>query len=748
MRILALRAAAFKRFGAGVALEGLAPGLNLIAGPNELGKSTLFAALEAAFLLKYTATGSHVDALRPRGGGEPLVEADFFAGSQRWRIRKQFGRGKAAILTDLEAGRVVARAQEAEDRLSALMGGEGQGRAGLVWVRQQRALQPPNPDFDPAVGKSKSRGEENPLVALLAREVSGAAGSSEADAIKTMAQAALAELVTPGRDAVRKNGRYDQALKMRDDAHRAFERASAAAAASEARLEKIAVLTAGLATLDEPASRTCCERRIAMLERQLEEAHTLRSRRDVLFAELTAARAEALNARQVLETERMQERRIGELSAALETTHRLADELAALEAGLAGDTATPSLLEKLLAADNAIKIADAELNASAVSVEIALQPEGAGKVSAGGERLQASARLDVHETLDIAIPGIADIRVTTAEAERMAVVRMRRAQVEAELEKCWRAMGAASASDATSRAAARARNVEARDRARAQLNVLAPRGVAVLERQREEMRSASLGVSIGGLEGRIADIDAKGRLIRSDYDAALAAAPDDASFVKLSAELNAEREANAQGQRDLRQRSGDLERLRGEQAIVDEEGRAGEVERAKAALETAEAEVERLQREIAALKLLIQTLAHVTESVRGRYLEPVAGAIAPYLAELFPDAAMAFRDGFSLEAITRAGEREDFETLSDGTREQLAVLVRMGFARLLAERGASAPLILDDPLVYSDDARLSAMCSALVKASSQYQIVLMTCRETAFAALPAHHLEMVPWRPE
>ena len=152
--------------------------------------------------------------------------------------------------------------------------------------------------------------------------------------------------------------------------------------------------------------------------------------------------------------------------------------------------------------------------------------------------------------------------------------------------------------------------------------------------------------------------------------------------------------------------------------------------------------------EIAALKLLIQTLAHVTESVRGRYLEPVAAAIAPYLTELFPDAAMAFRDGFSLEAITRAGEREDFETLSDGTREQLAVLVRMGFARLLAERGASAPLILDDPLVYSDDARLSAMCSALVKASSQYQIVLMTCRETAFAALPAHHLEMVPWRPE
>ena len=120
MRLIALRAAQFRRFSDGVAIDHISPGINLLAGPNELGKSTLFEALEAAFLVPHGTGGARLEGFRPRGGGEPLVEVDFETGGARWRIRKQFGRGKTAILTNLDTGRVEARAGEAEAQLSRL----------------------------------------------------------------------------------------------------------------------------------------------------------------------------------------------------------------------------------------------------------------------------------------------------------------------------------------------------------------------------------------------------------------------------------------------------------------------------------------------------------------------------------------------------------------------------------------------------------------------------------------------------
>ena len=69
----------------------------------------------------------------------------------------------------------------------------------------------------------------------------------------------------------------------------------------------------------------------------------------------------------------------------------------------------------------------------------------------------------------------------------------------------------------------------------------------------------------------------------------------------------------------------------------------------------------------------------------------------------------------------------------------------MGFAELFAARNAPVPLVLDDPLVYSDDARLAAMCGALNEAGRNYQVVVLTCRETAFASLDAARLSLVPW---
>ena len=85
---------------AGIAAAGvdLAPGLNVLHGPNELGKSSLVAAIRAALLLQSSATAA--DALRDWNSVEsPTVSLTFEQEAARiWRVRKTFGRNGRAYL--------------------------------------------------------------------------------------------------------------------------------------------------------------------------------------------------------------------------------------------------------------------------------------------------------------------------------------------------------------------------------------------------------------------------------------------------------------------------------------------------------------------------------------------------------------------------------------------------------------------------------------------------------------------------
>ena len=58
------------------------------------------------------------------------------------------------------------------------------------------------------------------------------------------------------------------------------------------------------------------------------------------------------------------------------------------------------------------------------------------------------------------------------------------------------------------------------------------------------------------------------------------------------------------------------------------------------------------------------------------------------------------------------------------------------------------PLVLDDPLVYSDDDRLAKVCGVLERASAHLQIIVLTCRATAFQTLSGHSVSVTAWRPE
>ena len=84
-------------------------------------------------------------------------------------------------------------------------------------------------------------------------------------------------------------------------------------------------------------------------------------------------------------------------------------------------------------------------------------------------------------------------------------------------------------------------------------------------------------------------------------------------------------------------------------------------------------------------------------------------------------------EDLGLVGITRGGNDEEFQGLSIGTREQLAVLLRLAYADLLSEAGVPVSVVLDDALVNSDDDRRESMKSILYQASKRYQVIVLTC---------------------
>jgi hypothetical protein len=161
-----------------------------------------------------------------------------------------------------------------------------------------------------------------------------------------------------------------------------------------------------------------------------------------------------------------------------------------------------------------------------------------------------------------------------------------------------------------------------------------------------------------------------------------------------------------------------------------------------AAREIAAREEERARRDARALRLLRDTITQTLSEGRARFLAPVKENLRPFLSALFPGAELDLGDDFSPAQLIRARGGEGFETLSDGTKEQIAVLVRLAFGALLAKNGRSAPIILDDALVFSDDDRIEGMFDALARSAEHQQVIVLTCRTRAFAAIGGRLLQI------
>jgi uncharacterized protein YhaN len=220
-------------------------------------------------------------------------------------------------------------------------------------------------------------------------------------------------------------------------------------------------------------------------------------------------------------------------------------------------------------------------------------------------------------------------------------------------------------------------------------------------------------------------------------DALRLTAPDPAEIERRKVRFQRLEQALENRNDELRQVERDIGRLTGQIQTAGGEGVGEALAAAQQQRILADRELARIQERVAMLQLLRDTVSTCLTEGREHYYQPVRRHLRPFLHDLFPGAELELGDGFAITGIKRQ-RAEPFERLSDGTQEQIAVLVRLAMGAMLAERGEPAPIILDDALVYCDDDRIQRMFDALSRAGMNQQIIVLTCRLRSFGPLGGH----------
>jgi DNA repair exonuclease SbcCD ATPase subunit len=345
-----------------------------------------------------------------------------------------------------------------------------------------------------------------------------------------------------------------------------------------------------------------------------------------------------------------------------------------------------------------------------------LAPDGlpALRKVVAGQREAIGQALEVQED-----PALVRAVHAAAEAKRLAA---RQASREAEAMQAGASHAVVAAETAFARLDAELKQVEA---------VLGPEAMRA---DREQQRAAAL-----------ADLDAQLTAKRATVEALRAEAVDvtaaEATLRRLRSIAQAVGNEVTDLRKDIAAFSAEI-RARSDDAVEEKWRQTVE------ALSAARARATGFEREVALLLRLRKALDDARSRARDTYLGPVMSELRPLLGLLFDDVAITFDEKTLLpHTLLRNGQEEEVERLSGGMREQLSVLTRLAFARLLARNGRPAPVILDDALVYSDDDRIEKMFDALHRQARDQQILVFSCRQRAFQQLGGHVLRMTDWTP-
>ena len=883
MKLRAVRLMEVGLFSAGNALEGLSGGFDVLAGPNESGKSTIFRAIEALFKIPHTSTAQAARDLASASGGAPLIEVDFEIDDVTWRMRKRYLAQKSAELVQQRSGAVL-RGPDAETKLAQLLGGrlDRSKLFGLMWVGQQKAVT--LPDGDPDIARS--------LGQLIEDEIAEAGGGGLARRVRAQIQKDLDGLITKSNRRPKTGTPYKAAVDLVEGAKAEFNAAVAAQALAAKRLSDLEGARAKLQALHSPeavasradtlaalrdrmakivhaedavrlANQTVAasdaryqqaQARFDSLANDIAEADRLRASVHAYVKRLTdlAVEVEAASGEGARLNQRQTDAReaAGELQRSLDVHSRherqqhASQQITALRKRLEQATAGAARLEDLDRQLSALPVTDvvlrelmqaqAEVERSATllaaglpRVRIDYLTGAEGRIRLADMPVTANGDVVSGEIIQLDIEGIGRITVTapTALVAEGASPGQRAGAAQERLRALLAQLQVSSVSEAEALYTARAKCMADRDTVRLQLNTVAPDGVADLTHE-HDLAVATLGelgaiidppaMSPGILSGeletlraeltdleqrtrhaqarqldaskrwasataeqasaiqRLAQLDANlpsadvasatlasGQCERAalldalqsairDQSAWQSAIPDVATRAALARDLsNAERGLR---EADLAQQTLALE-IRGLESALERDQHDGVGQRVielEERLASAQQRVSGFEGQVRELELLALLLDAEGLSRRSTELAPVVARLRTLAQTILPGAAFELGDAMRVEGLVRAGQRLAPTRLSGGTQEQIAVLVRLAYGQLLAERGASVPLVLDDALVYADDARFSAFVALLTRASARHQIIMLTCQSMRLKAIEAEAqmklVHLTPWR--
>ena len=262
-------------------------------------------------------------------------------------------------------------------------------------------------------------------------------------------------------------------------------------------------------------------------------------------------------------------------------------------------------------------------------------------------------------------------------------------------------------------------------------------------REQASLRAAELRAEITGLDG---DLARAGGAPAAEVAAAVAELDADALPARVQ-----ELEALAVARRDERDEAGEaLTRARDELARLERSEEAARAAQAKASLE---AQIQELAERYARARLAQRVLRDAIARYRSAHEGPLlarANALFPALtceryARLETD--VDERDEDVLIAITADGARRRVQELSDGTREQLFLALRLAAIERHVATAEAVPVLFDDVLLESDDERAQRILAALAELATQTQVLVLTHHrhlvEIARATLPKRRLDVI-----
>ena len=849
MRIRRIAVENFRKLRDPVEIGGLQPGLNVIVGDNEEGKSTLLKAVQAAFFYKHGMTGKAIKEMLPFGSQvQPKVEIQCETGEASYSLRKGFYLSSFAKLTNAEKKWENAAAEEKLRKVlqftpphQGAARKENMGLSGPLWVEQGHAYEPleltgdAKKALDDAVAsevEAITSGDDGPkLLAAVEKEYhryyTPKTGAEKA--ILTDQGKKVESLQQEGKKLTETREEYDDKLNDLEEIMRGIPKLRENFEQAQKRVEAVRAKVRRIENIEREIANG--KSRLEVANVKLEQAKSLLSNRkrtrkklsDVeteirergkafatLDEEYNTGKVKLDQAKNELE-QAQRDCKIAKLNANIDKLDRaegIANGIAENNKAIREISIGNEDLNDLRELQSELHIQRARLEV--METTLVFSPSKKQSVSANGENLEAYAPFKITEKTLFKLEGFGELEVMPGgEEEDIRSYQSSVNDLQRKLSDKLGGLGFASVEDtdeAWRRKEGLLREVQVAD---GQLKGLAPTGLESLRsniaRLRENLpptttRPATPVLSVKVAEEKECDAQDmlgeatvsfseiggrwnKRRGVMSQLQESIARLQEDLeNDRKLFSDEDLERKvedankAHKKCQKELGKLNAKLEELipdstrkeldreeqfsdglrssldhKVERKIVLEAGLAAlghmgieeEINNKIRECEQARMELARLELDANAWKLLRNTLQKAKQDEKVP-LTPLMERLAPYVEMVFPDAKLHLnKDSLEIDKLHRENASESFDSLSIGTREQIAVLVRLAMADLLREQGKPVMLILDDPLVNSDDGRFDRMACALRRAAKHLQILILTCHETRYKSLGANTIRLM-----